>query len=332
MTTMTAIVQREYGGPEVLVPESRLLPEPASHQVRVAVEAAGVHLLDTVLREGESGPFGRADLPMTPGREVAGVVDAVGDDEDVAWLGRRVVAHLGQLSGGYATHALAPVSALIPLADHVASAEAVAMVGTGRTALGILDEAGIGADDTVLVTSAAGGLGVLLVQAALGAGATVVGVAGGPEKAALVGELGAHAVDYLEPGWPAKVAALLGFDRPVTVALDGVGGEVGRAAFDLVSPGGRLVMFGYTAGSVIELTVQDVFDRGVAVTAAIGARMFARSGGIQSLAEEAVRRLEAGEWRPVTTRFDLADAAAAHRALAARDTTGKVVLIVGRAS
>jgi NADPH2:quinone reductase len=332
MTTMTAIVQREHGGPEVLVPESRLLPEPASHQVRVAVEAAGVHLLDTVLREGESGPFGRADLPMTPGREVAGVVDAVGDDEDVAWLGRRVVAHLGQLSGGYATHALAPVDALIPLADHVDPADAVAIVGTGRTALGILEEAAIRAGDTVLVTSAAGGLGILLVQAAVAAGATVVGVAGGPEKAAVVAAHGGHAVDYLAPGWPAQVAARLGDDRPVSVALDGVGGDVGRAVLDLVSPGGRLVMYGYTSGSFIELSARDVFERGVSVTAAIGARMFARPGGIQSLAEEAVRRLEAGEWRPVTTRFDLADAAAAHRALAARDTTGKVVLIVGRAS
>ena len=63
-TEMTAIVQRAYGGPEVLVPESRLLPEPASTQVRIAVAAAGVHLLDTVLREGETGPFGRAVLEM----------------------------------------------------------------------------------------------------------------------------------------------------------------------------------------------------------------------------------------------------------------------------
>ena len=327
MTKMTAIVQREYGGPEVLVPELRLLPEPASSQVRVVVAAAGVHLLDTVLRAGEVGPFGRADLPMTPGREVAGVVDAVGDDVHASWLGRRVVAHLGALSGGYATHALAPVAALIPLPDHVDPAEAVAMVGTGRTALGILEETAIGPDDVVLVTSAAGGLGTLLVQAGARAGATVVGVAGGPEKTALVASYDAHAVDYLEPAWPARVAALLGADRPITVALDGVGGDVGRAAFDLVAPGGRLVMFGYTAGSFIPLSAQDVFERGVSVTSAIGARMFARPGGIQALAEEAVARLAAGEWRPALTSYPLADAAGAHRALAGRDTTGKVVLI-----
>lgn len=327
MTRMTAIVQRAYGGPEVLVQERRLLPEPASRQVRIAVEAAGVHLLDTTLRAGEPGPFGRAELPMTPGREVAGVVDAVGDDADAAWLGRRVVAHLGPLSGGYASHALAPVGALIPLADDVDTTEAVAMVGTGRTALGILEEAAIGPGDTVLVTSAAGGLGTLLVQAARSAGATAVGVAGGPEKTALVQAYDVHAVDYLEPEWAGKVAVLLGGERPVTVALDGVGGDEGRAAFDLVAPGGRLVMFGYTSGSVVRVDAQDVFERGVAVTAAIGARMFARPGGIQALAEQAVQRLTAGEWRPALTTYALADADEAHRALTARETTGKVVLV-----
>jgi NADPH2:quinone reductase len=326
MTTQ-AIIQRRYGGPEVLVPEPFTLPEPTSQQVRIAVEAAGVHLLDATLRAGEPGPFGRVELPMTPGREVAGVVDAVGDDGDAPWLGRRVVAHLGALSGGYATHALAPVAALIPLPDHVPAVEAVAMVGTGRTALGIMEEAAIGAGDTVLVTSAAGGLGTLLVQAALHAGATVVGVAGGAEKTAVVASYGAHGVDYLDPGWSGKVAALLGEERPLSVALDGVGGEVGRIAFDLVSPGGRLVMFGYTSGSFIPLDAGDLFERGVAVTAALGARMLARPGGIQALAEQAVDRLAQGTWRPTVTAYPLAEAAEAHRALAARETTGKVVLI-----
>jgi NADPH2:quinone reductase len=306
MTTQ-AIIQRRYGGPEVLVPEPFTLPEPTSQQVRIAVEAAGVHLLDATLRAGEPGPFGRVELPMTPGREVAGVVDAVGDDGDAPWLGRRVVAHLGALSGGYATHALAPVAALIPLPDHVPAVEAVAMVGTGRTALGIMEEAAIGAGDTVLVTSAAGGLGTLLVQAALQAGATVVGVAGGAEKTAVVASYGAHGVDYLDPGWSGKVAA--------------------RIAFDLVSPGGRLVMFGYTSGSFIPLDAGDLFERGVAVTAALGARMLARPGGIQALAEQAVDRLAQGTWRPTVTAYPLAEAAEAHRALAARETTGKVVLI-----
>ena len=111
------------------------------------------------------------------------------------------------------------------------------------------------------------------------------------------------------------------------MALDGVGGAVGRAAFELVAPGGRMVLFGYSAGAPMALTAEDLFARGVAVTAAVGPRMFARPGGIKALAEEAVARLAEGAWRPVVQRFALAEAAAAHRALTGRATTGKVVLL-----
>ena len=138
---------------------------------------------------------------MTPGREVAGTVDAVGDGVDERWLGRPVVAHLGMASGGYAEQAIVPVDALIELRDGTDPTAAVAMVGTGRTALAVLEEAAVTADDVVVVTGAAGGLGALLVQAAHAAGARVVGLAGGDEKLALVRSLGADlAVDYRRDG------------------------------------------------------------------------------------------------------------------------------------
>jgi NADPH2:quinone reductase len=94
-----------------------------------------------------------------------------------------------------------------------------------------------------------------------------------------------------------------------------------------VRPGGRVVMFGYSAGAPMRLDAADLFSSGVAVSAAVGPRMFARPGGIQALAVEAVAKLAAGEWRPLVTRFALADAPEAHRALVERRTTGKVVLI-----
>lgn len=218
--------------------------------------------------------------------------------------------------------------ALIPLAGDVDPADAVAMVGTGRTALGILEEAAIEGDDVALVTAAAGGLGSLLVQAASAAGATVVGLAGGPEKVRLVGHLGAHvAVDYLEPDWPAMVQTALG-ERGPTVALDGVGGDIGRQAFELLRPGGRMVLFGYTSGEPMQLSASDLFEHGVAVTAAVGPRMFSRPGGIRALAEQAVAELAAGRLSPlVNPPFRLADAAEAHRALTSRATVGKVVLV-----
>ena len=212
-----------------------------------------------------------------------------------------MVAHLGQASGGYASAAVVPVEALIPLPAAVDPAEAVAMVGTGRTTLGVLHEAALHADDVVLITAAAGGIGALLVQAAGEIGARTIGAAGGGEKVAVVRSLGADvALDYTREGWADRLR-----DERVTVALDGVGGAVGRAAFDSIVPGGRMVLFGYSSGAPFGLCGEDLFSHGVAVSAAIGPRMFARPGGIQALAEEAVARLAAGRWRPLVTRFPL---------------------------
>jgi NADPH2:quinone reductase len=265
---------------------------------------------------------------MTPGREVAGVVDAAADGPGQAWLGRRVVVHLGAASGGYATMAVADVEALFPLADSIDFAAAVAMVGTGRTTVGVVETAEPVAGDVALVTAAAGGIGALLVQALRRAGAIVVGVARGAGKVRVVEGLGAHvAVDYDDDGWPDRVRKALD-GRDVTLALDGVGGDIGRSAFELVGAGGRMVLFGYSAGAPMVLTADDLFTTGVTVTAAVGPRMTARPGGIRGLAEQALSELEAGRLVPlVNPPFPLAAAADAHRALEGRATTGKVVLV-----
>ena len=209
---MHAILQHAFGPAEKLRYEEVPDPVPAAGQVRIAVEAAGVHLIDTAIRRGETaGPFPPPALPMTPGREVAGRVDQVGPDVDEAWLGRRVVAHLGAASGGYAERALAAAASLHDIPDHLGADAAVAMIGTGRTAMGILDIADLDAKDVVLVTAAAGGLGSLFVQAARQAGTDVVGLAGGPHKVDQVRRLGATvAVDYREPAWPGRVRDALG--------------------------------------------------------------------------------------------------------------------------
>ena len=164
---MHAIRLHEFGPPDGLRYEEVDDPGPGAGQVRIAVRAAGVHLLDTTIRSGASGgPFPLPELPTIPGREVAGVVDLVGDAVDRSWLGARVVAHLGQASGGYAELAVAGVGSLHRLPDGVTDEAAVAMIGTGRTTMAILDVADLTADDVVLVTAAAGGIGSLLVQAA----------------------------------------------------------------------------------------------------------------------------------------------------------------------
>ncbi|MCO1656035.1 zinc-binding dehydrogenase [Pseudonocardia humida] len=325
---MKAIRQHEFGGPDTLRYEEVPDPVPGPGRVRIAVAAAGVHLLDTFIRAGRAGgPFPLPALPMTPGREVAGTVEALGPGVDDAWRGRAVVAHLGQAHGGYAQLAVADVTALHAVPDGLSPAEAVAMIGSGRTAVGILRVAAIGPDDVVLVPAAAGGMGALFVQAARNAGAKVVGLAGGPAKTATVRGLGADvAEDYRDPGWPERVRAALDGAAP-TLLLDGVGGEVGRAALDLLGVGSRMVMFGWSSGSITPFTSQDVAAKSLQVTWVTGPRMLAAPGGLRGLETEALAAAGRGELVAlVHPPFALGDAAGAHAALEARATAGKVVL------
>jgi NADPH2:quinone reductase len=321
---MHAIRQHEFGPPETLVLEELPDLSPAAGQVRIAVAVSGVHLLDTTIRRGDPGPFPPPDLPTIPGREVAGTVDAVGEGVEDSWIGRRVVAHLGPVPGGYADQAVTTVDLLLPVPDRVGEAQAVAAIGTGRTALGIVELEPATADDVVLVPSAAGGLGWLLVQDARARGATVIAAARGPERTALLDQLAPDQVlDYGEDGWQERVEG-------VTLVYDGVGGDVGRAALELLRPGGRLVMFGYSSGAPTRLDTSDLVGRSITAGWSLGPRMTALPGGIAGLAARALDRVAAGEWRPLLTAYPLREAARAHADLEGRRAPGKVVLTSGR--
>ncbi|MFI8879413.1 zinc-binding dehydrogenase [Streptomyces sp. NPDC055243] len=325
---MRAIRLHAFGGPENLRYEEVADPVPGPGQVRIAVEAAGVHLLDTALQKGAADelPFPIPELPMTPGREVAGVVAGLGEGVDEEWLGRRVVTHLGLVNAGYAELAVREMEALFPLPETLSYEAAIAMVGTGRMALGVLHVAALEPDDVVLVTAAAGGIGTLLVQAARNAGATVVGAAGGPGKAARVRASGADlAVDYNEPDWAQKVRAALG-GREVSVAFDSVGGEAGRAALELLGFGGRFVVYGWSSGAPTELATKDLHGKLLTATYALGPRIARVPGGLRGLQERALEEAARGTLVPAVTTFPLRDAGAAHAALLGRETVGKVVL------
>ncbi|MFD3532514.1 zinc-binding dehydrogenase [Streptomyces sp. NPDC058664] len=331
---MHAIRLHAFGPAENLTYEETPDPVPGPGQVRIRVAAAGVHLLDTALRQGMTGPFpAPAALPTVPGREVAGTVDALGDGTDPAWLGKRVVAHLGMVPGGYAELAVTDAARLHALPDHLGEAEAVAMIGTGRTTLGILQFTELGPDSVAIVPAAAGGIGTLLVQYAKNAGATVIGLAGGPAKVALVQANGADlAVDYKEPDWPEKVRAYLG-GRTATVVYDSVGGDTGRTAVDLLGEGGQHVVFGWSGaglhdGEPLTFTPEELAARGITSESVLGPVMIQKAGGdVRNLELAALEAAATGALRPAVHRFPLADAAGAHRALETRGTTGKVVLV-----
>lgn len=336
-TTMRAVRLHEFGPPENLSVERVPAPVPAAGQVRIAVTVAGVHLVDTALREGlRLGPAPKPTaLPAIPGREVAGTVESVGDGVDPSWLGRRVAAHLGMVpGGGYAELAVTGAERLHALPDHVQEEHALAMVGTGRTAMGIAQFTELGPADTVIVLAAAGGIGSLLVQYAKSRGAYVVGAAGGPAKVEAVRGLGADlAVDYTEPRWEERITGQLG-SRPATHLLEGVGGTLARTAVELLDVGGSHLGYGYASTGFdpiggVSLSEAEAADRGITSQSVLGEPMFARIGGIENLRvleDRAMRLLADGTFAPLIHHFPLAGAARAHRALQSRGTLGKVVL------
>jgi NADPH2:quinone reductase len=115
--------------------------------------------------------------------------------------------------------------------------------------------------------------------------------------------------------------------RAVTVTLDGVGGALGRGALELLAVGGRLILFGFSSGQPTELSVGDLYSRGLTVSAAIGARIAQRPGGLRGFEEQALAAAADGALVPVVQRFDLAQAAAAHTAIETRASMGKIVLV-----
>ncbi|MCW2829806.1 MAG: Alcohol dehydrogenase zinc-binding domain protein [Aeromicrobium sp.] len=317
---MHAIRQYELGGPEVLRYERLDDLAPAAGELRIAVEAVGVHLVDTYIRRGEFHVL--ADLPTTPGREVAGVVDAVGAGVAASWLGARVVTRLGMAGGGYASQVVALSTIVHQVPPSLPLETAVAAIGTGRTAVGVLDHVDLQRDDVVLVTAASGGLGSVLVRAAQHADAHVVGLAGGPEKVQLVRAMGVPVViDYRQQSWDEEVREALGGAGP-TIVFDGVGGAASLRAYALLAPGGTLV--NYTGADP-----RDYADPQRTMVSPLGPDwMERRAGGVRAAEEEALAAAADGSRVPtVGSRFALADAADAHRALEARMTHGKVVLV-----
>ena len=155
-----------------------------------------------------------------------------------------------------------------------------------------------------------------------------MGLAGSGAKLERVRRLGAAvAVDYTRAGWQEQVRAEL-HGREPTVAFDGVGGEVGRAALELLGIGGRLVMYGWTSGKEpTQVTTADLFAKGLTVTVAVGPKVFRRPGGIRGLEDRALEAVISGAVVPLVQEFPLADAAEAHWAIENRHTMGKVVLI-----
>ncbi|MFL6073858.1 MAG: zinc-binding dehydrogenase [Mycobacteriales bacterium] len=311
---MRAVWLTAFGPPEVLVAGEAPDPEPGDGQVLVETAWAGVTFVDTMVRAGRSPqPGGGPELPVILGNAVGGVVSAGAPD----LVGRVVVASLNG-RGGYAERAVAAAEDAFPVPDGLEPAHAVALLADGRTAVGLTTLVPPEPGQRVLVEAAAGGVGSLLVQLAAAAGAHVIAAASSAAKLEQARGLGAaDTVNYAEPDWPVSVGG------PVDLVYDGVGGEIGAAALELVAPGGRFATFGLASGTPTDTA--PAAGRGVALAGfeqlrAIAGRRheFTRT----ALAEAAAGRLKAlvGHVHP------LERADAAHRAIEARQVYGKALL------
>ncbi|GIF09271.1 zinc-binding dehydrogenase [Actinoplanes siamensis] len=314
------------GDPEVLVLGQAPDPVAGPGQVVVDVAVAGISFVETQIRRGIDRWHERPQVPYVPGGLVAGLVRAVGDQVDAAWLGRRVVATTGE-TGGFAERALVPAENLFLVPDGLGLPEATALYSDGSTAQGLTEHARIGPGDWVLVEAAAGGVGSLLVQLARAAGARVVGAARGRRKLDVVSELGADAVvDYSESGWAKRVLEATGGAGP-DVVFDGVGGEIGRAAFEVAARGGRFSVHGAASGEVTVIDPTEASRRGVTV---IGIeQLFDFGPHVRRWAERMMSQAAQGVVRPVIGQtFPLEAAADAHAAVENRTAVGKTLLLV----
>ena len=326
---MLVVEAARFGGPDVLTPVQAADPVPGPGEVVIASVASDVLFVDTMIRAGRGTGFFPIRPPYVPGGGVAGTVAAVGDGVPASsWLGRRVIAHTGGAGGGggYAERAAVALVDGAAVRDGLDLLPAAAIIHDGPTALRILKLADVRPGESVLVLGAAGGMGILLVQLLVAAGARVIGAARGPAKVAAVRSAGAAvAVDYGSPGWTSAVLDATAGTGPAVV-LDGVGGQLGLDAYGVIADGGRFSAHGAPSGGFTSIDAASASRRKVTVTGLGDLQV--RPGDRAELARELLPDVAAGRVRPLVGQtFPLAEAARAHALIEARGAVGKTLLL-----
>ena len=326
---MRAMLCRAFGGPENLELAETEAPSAGPGEVLIAVAAAGVNYADTLMLAGEYQE--KPPFPFSPGLEIAGRVEAVGEGVDRIAPGDRVMAVTDH--GGFAELAVAREADVYPLPitmDYETAAGFPIIYGTGHAALvwrGALEPG-----ETLLVHAAAGGVGLAAVEIGKALGAKVIATAGGPDKLAVATAHGADAaIDYRTEDIRERVKALTE-GRGADVVFDPVGGDVFDASLRATAWSGRLLIIGFAAGRVPQIPANILMVKNLS---AIGLYWGSyRKHQPQRLAvafEELFAWYEAGRLNPlVSEAYELARAPEALRDLRERRSTGKLVLITGQ--
>ena len=323
---MTAIEISEPGGPEVLRPAKRPLPEPAAGEVLIRVEAAGVNRPDVLQRlGGYPPPPGASDIP---GLEVAGEVVALGEGVESPALGERVTALV--TGGGYAEYCAAPAAQCLPFPKGFDATAAAALPETYFTVWSnVFDRAGLQPGERFLVHGGSSGIGTTAIQLASAFGAEVYTTAGSPEKLEACRALGAkRAVNYREEDFVAVLKEESG-GKGVDVILDMVGGDYIARDIKLLAPDGRLVFIAFLGGSKAEVDFLPVMLKRLKITGStLRARDVAFKAAIAAQLQEKVwPLLEEGRVKPlIHSSFPLTGAAEAHRLMESSEHIGKIML------
>lgn len=321
---MKAIRVHKTGGIEQLKLEEIPVPQPAENEILVKIHAAGVNFIDIYHRTG----LYPLPLPFVPGLEAAGTVEAVGAGVDDFSAGDRV-AYSTQL-GAYAEFAVVPAEKVVSVPDGVSLTDAAAVMLQGMTAHYLTHSTyPLQAGETALIHAAAGGVGLLLVQLAKKIGATVIGTVSTAEKEALAKNAGAdYIIRYTETDFETETMRLTD-GRGVDVVYDSVGQATFNKSLNVLRSRGYMVLFGQSSGPVPPFDLGELNRKGsLFITRPslfhyIAERkdLLWRTGDLFNWLNEGSLKLRIDRTLP------LADAAEAHRMLAARETAGKLLLL-----
>ncbi len=326
--TMTAIEITEDGGPDVLKPATRPVPEVQAGEVLIKGAAAGVNRPDVVQRQGHyPAPPGASDIP---GLEAAGSICAIGADAGGWAIGDEVTALV--TGGGYAEYCAAPAPQCLAVPHGLGVVEAAALPETFFTVWSnVFDRAGLEAGETFLVHGGTSGIGTTAIQMASAFGAKVFATAGSDAKCARCVELGAvRAINYREEDFVEIVKEETG-GAGADVILDMVGGDYVARNIKTAAVDGRIVNIAFLRGPKVEVNLLPVMLKRLTLT---GSTLRARSVGFKGAIAEKLKAkvwplIEAGRIRPVIdTVFPLTQAAKAHALMESSAHMGKIVLRV----
>ncbi|MBW1754819.1 MAG: NADPH:quinone oxidoreductase family protein [Deltaproteobacteria bacterium] len=323
---MYRIVVRELGGPGSLEREELDAVSADPGQVVMDVSAAGCNFFDILITQGKYQV--RPELPFSPGAEVAGTVRGVGEGVERFSVGDRVNGFLEY--GGFASTVAVPQERVFPMPPQMTFEEAAALGIVYQTSyVGLVRRANLREGETLLVHAAAGGVGLAAVQIGVALGARVIGTAGTPDKLDLVKQHGADAViNYREDDWVARVKELTD-GRGADVIYDPVGGDTFDLSTKCIAFEGRILVIGFASGRIPSAQMSRVLVKNFSLVGLHWGLYFEKNLRVLQDTQEALSRLyAAGKIAPlVSATYPLTEAAAALEALAARRTTGKVVLI-----